>query len=565
MAALVVVRGPNVGARYELKDDSFLIGRNPSCHLVIPSPAVSREHAEIFRRGPDEYYIKDLDSRNKTVVNGHTLDPQVPVRLRDKDEIRICDFRFQFLEGRPPKPLPEEFRPEEEEEAEETGGSTVMGRLAVKEESCYLLLQAQPADKLQMLLEISNTLSRTLEVGKLLPQVLESLFQVFRQADRAFLVMPDEHRRRWVVRARKCRREKDEETARPSRAILEECVRSGEAFLCEDASAASQFRGSESIADFLIRSVICAPLRSPDGEILGVIQLDTQDRTRLFTKEDLQLLVAVCNQAALALGNARLHEERVARERLEREMEFARQVQAVLLPTELPRLPEYEFHAFYKAARYVGGDFYTVLPLPDGRWVLAVGDVAGKGVAAALLMARMTADVRYCVLTQPTPELAMAMLNQSLHQAGLADRFVTLALGVLDTRAHRLTLVNAGHLPPILRRNSNDRVEEVASGDDIGLPIGVVTDASYTACQVSLQPGDVVYLFSDGVLDATSAGGEHFGRDRILRAIQTAPPASAAQGARHLIKLLEQHCAGNPHQHDDITLLVLGRRVTVPA
>jgi sigma-B regulation protein RsbU (phosphoserine phosphatase) len=561
MAALVVVRGPNAGSRYELQEESFIIGRNPSCHLVIPSPAVSREHAEIFRRGPDEYYIKDLDSRNKTIVNGHTLEPRVPVRLRDQDEIRICEFRFQFLQGARPKPLPPEFRPEEEDEGEEIGGSTVMSRLAVKDESSYLLLQAQPADKLRMLLEISNTLSRTLEVEKLLPQVLEGLFQIFRQADRAFLVLPDESRKRWLVRARKCRREKDEETARPSRTIIEECVRSGEAFLCEDASSASQFRASESIADFLIRSVICAPLRNQDGKILGVIQLDTQDRNRQFNKEDLELLVAVCNQAALALENARLHEERVTRERLEREMEFARQVQAVLLPSELPRLPEYEFHAFYKAARYVGGDFYTVLPLGDGRWVLAVGDVAGKGVAAALLMARMTADVRYCVLTQPAPHLAVAMLNQSLHQAGLADRFVTLALGVLDTQSHKLVLVNAGHLPPILRRNQNDRVEEVATGDDIGLPIGIVTDATYRACEVSLMPGDVVYLFSDGVLDATSAQGEHFGRDRILQAIKTAPPASPAQGARHLVKALEQHCAGNPHQHDDITLLVLGRRV----
>jgi pSer/pThr/pTyr-binding forkhead associated (FHA) protein len=96
MAALVVVRGPNAGSRYELQEESFIIGRNPSCHLVIPSPAVSREHAEIFRRGPDEYYIKDLDSRNKTIVNGHTLEPRVPVRLRDQDEIRICEFDFNF-------------------------------------------------------------------------------------------------------------------------------------------------------------------------------------------------------------------------------------------------------------------------------------------------------------------------------------------------------------------------------------------------------------------------------------------------------------------------------------
>ncbi|GBD35734.1 Phosphoserine phosphatase RsbU [bacterium HR36] len=561
MAALVVVRGPHVGSRYELKESSFIIGRNPGCHLVIPSPAVSREHAQVFRQETGEYYIKDLGSRNKTLVNGRTLEPQVPVRLRDKDEIRICDIHLQFLEEVVRKPLPAEFRPEEEEEASERAGSTVVNRVAVKDESSYLLLQAQPADRLQTLLDISKRLIRTLEVEKLLPQVLESLFQVFRQADRAFLIMPDEQRKRWVVRARKCRRERDEENARPSRAIIEECVRTAEAFLCEDASAASQFQASESIADFTIRSVICAPARNPEGKILAVLQLDTQDRTRQFTKEDLELLVAVCNQVALALDNAELHEDRLTRERLEREMEFARQMQAILLPGQLPRLPEYEFFAHYKAARYVGGDFYTILPLPDDRLVLAVGDVAGKGVAAALLMARMTADVRYCVLTQSSPELAMGLLSQLLTQAGLEDRFVTMALGVLHPSTHRLTVVNAGHPPPIVRRNQNDRVEEIAGGDYIGLPLGVDAEAKYTAFELEMQPGDVVYLFSDGVLDATSAQGERFGHERIIQAIRSAPPASAPLGGKHLLKLVEQFCAGQPHQHDDLTLLVLGRRV----
>jgi len=566
MPALVVVRGPNLGSRYEVKQSSFLIGRNPSCHLVIPSPAVSREHAEVFCQGEGEYYIKDLGSRNKTLLNGRALEPQVPVRLRDKDEIRICDILLQYLEETVRKPLPEEFRPEkEEDEGLPTTSSTVMNRLAVKDDSSSLLLQAQPSDRLRMLLDISNRLIRTVEVEKLLPQVLESLFQVFRQADRAFLVMPDDLRKRWIVRAKQCRRERDEENARPSRSIIEECVRTGEAFLCEDASAASQFSGSESIADFTIRSVICAPARDPEGKILAVIQLDTQDRSRQFTQDDLQLLVAVCNQVALALANARLHEDRLARERLEREMEFARQVQAVLLPADLPRLPEYEFFAHYKAARYVGGDFYNVLALPDGRWVLAVGDVAGKGVAAALLMARMTADVRYCILTQPSPEQAMQLLSQLLTQAGLEDRFVTMALGVLDPKTHRLTIINAGHLPPILRRNQNDRIEEVAAGDYIGLPLGVDDQATYTACELEMQPGDVVYLFSDGVLDATSAQGERFGHERIVQAIRSAPPASAPLGGKHLIKHVEQFCAGQPHQHDDITLLVVGRRVAPTA
>ncbi|MCS7014485.1 MAG: SpoIIE family protein phosphatase [Gemmatales bacterium] len=560
MPALVVVRGPNVGSRYELKDTPFVIGRNPSCNLVVPSPAVSREHAEVFRQGTGEYYIKDLGSRNKTLVNGRALEPQVPVRLRDKDEVRICDLRLQFFEDAVRKPLPEEFRPEREEPSV-SSTSTVTERLPVKDDSSYIALKAQPAEYLKLLLDISNRLIRTLDVESLLPQILESLFEVFRQADRGFLVIPDESPRRWSVRAKKCRRAKDEDSARPSRSIIEECLRTGEAFLCEDASACDQFRGSESIADFTIRSVICAPARNPDGKILAVIQLDTQDRSRLFTKEDLQLLVAVCNQIALALDNASLHEHRIARERMEREMEFARQVQAILLPTDLPQLADYEFFAFYKAARFVGGDFYVVIALRDGKWALAVGDVAGKGVAAALLMSRMTSDVRYCVLSEPEPTRSVQKVNHYLIQAGLSDRFVTMSLSWLDPAQHRLVMVNAGHLPALVRRNKTDRVEEIAGGDHIGLPLGIDPDATYTACEVSLEPGDVVYVFSDGILDATSAQGERFGQERILQAVQTAPPASAQLGAKHLIKAVEQFCLGQTHQHDDMTLLAVGRRV----
>src|SRR5262249_19841967 len=149
--------------------------------------------------------------------------------------------------------------------------------------------------------------------------------------------------------------------------------------------------------DFRIRSVMCVPLCTPEGKTsegkaFGVIQLDTQDRSKKFTEEDLKLLWGVANQAAIAMDNARLHAEVVARERLQSDLDLARRVQHSFLPSSLPKVAGYEFYAYYQSAQEVGGDYYGFIPLPQDRLVLTLGDVAGKGIAAALLMAKLSSD-----------------------------------------------------------------------------------------------------------------------------------------------------------------------------
>src|SRR5262249_53336023 len=155
--------------------------------------------------------------------------------------------------------------------------------------------------------------------------------------------------------------------------------------------------------DFRIRSVMCAPLNSAEGKAFGVIQLDTQDRSKKFTQDDLMLLVNVANQAAMALENAKLHEEAVTRERFQRDLELAPQVQRGFLPRRLPQVPGYDFFAFYESAQQVGGDYYDFIPLASRRLGVTLGDVAGKGVPAALLMAKLSADGRFCMLTESNP------------------------------------------------------------------------------------------------------------------------------------------------------------------
>jgi serine phosphatase RsbU (regulator of sigma subunit)/pSer/pThr/pTyr-binding forkhead associated (FHA) protein len=547
---LLVIKGDKQGQRIDLAKDKLVIGRNPECDLVISASAVSREHAQILCIN-SQFFVKDLKSRNKTYVNNQEVNPEILVRLHDGDRVKICDFLCMFNEG------PEEASgPKNDKVVEEEGSSTVMSTVEAGTSS-HLILEAAPAERLKILLDITNALSKTLELEPLLPQVMDQLFQIFKQADRGFVVIRDESTKKLIPKAIKTRREKDETTARFSTKIVNQCIDKAQAILSEDALSDDRFSLSQSISDFRIRSVMCAPLGVSDGKVFGVIQLDTQDRSKKFTNDDLKLLVAVSNQAALAMENARVHEELLRRERRDREMLFATSVQRGFLPASLPNVPGYDFFAHYKAASDVGGDFYSFVPLPgQQKLVVAIGDVAGKGVPAALLMARLSADVRSCVLSEPNPATSVTMLNSNLQQAGLMDRFVTYAQVVLDYTTHKLTVVNAGHLAPIIRR-AHGAVEEVADGDHAGLPLGVLDEYQYQSVDVSLNPGDTVVMCTDGIYDAMNPDGKSFSRDRVLKLLKNTSSTPALL-SKELLTAVEQYSAGHP-QHDDITLVSFGR------
>jgi serine phosphatase RsbU (regulator of sigma subunit) len=362
-----------------------------------------------------------------------------------------------------------------------------------------------------------------------------------------------------VPKVIKTRRPQDEANARFSRSIVRKCLETGEAFLSDDASADKRIPLSQSVLDFRIRSVMCTPLVSGDGKAFGVIQLDTQDRTKKFTLDDLKLLAGVANQAAVALENARFHEDQVARERLKRDLELAHQVQRSFLPKELPAVPGYEFFAYYEPAQEVGGDYYGFVPLAGQKLAITVGDVAGKGVPAALLMAKLSSDTRFCLLTEADPARAITTLNNLLYpHTSQMDRFVTLATAVLDFASHTVTLVSGGHPPPLIWQRGGGLTEAMPR-DVPGVPLGMLEEQEYTAYPVQLQPGDGLLLFTDGVIDAINVRNAAFGYAGVHGAAQLVGGSLSAKPlGERLIRAVTQHAAGRS-QHDDITLVCLSR------
>jgi serine phosphatase RsbU (regulator of sigma subunit) len=555
MAFLELVRGLSPGLRFELNGERAVIGRSAECEVPLETPAVSRRHAVIVRID-GTYYVEDLKSRNGTFLNDQRILERAP--LSDGDLLAICDqeFRFRSDDGVDSTQGADDSLADLVDDTKEAAGrGSVMATLDVSGGSASWRLSAKPEVKLAALVEISNNLAKTLSVHDILPKLLDSLFKIFVQADRGFVVMRPKPNGPLVAVAVKCRREGDEQRMRISRTIVEEAMGSRKAILSADATSDERFGMAQSIADFSIRSMVCAPMIGIDGQPLGVIQIDTLNQKARFTDEDLEVLAGVASTAAVAIENAKMHEQVVEQQALQRDLELARQMQRSLLPSRPPQVPGYFFFEYYQAARHVGGDYYDYIQLPGGRFGVIVGDVAGKGMSAALLMARLSADVRFSLASEPDAARAVRQINEGFAHHDWQDRFVTMIAAILNPITSELIVVNAGHMAPLLRR-SGGAVEELGEGV-AGLPLGVAPGYEYQAYVHRLEPGDVVTMFTDGFSEAMNGDRDLYGLERLKEQIRS-PAINVNEFGQQILEDVRRFVDG-VDQSDDMCLVCFGR------
>jgi serine phosphatase RsbU (regulator of sigma subunit)/pSer/pThr/pTyr-binding forkhead associated (FHA) protein len=570
MPELRTVEGPHAGGVFHLERESAVLGRHPDCDIVLDSGAVSRQHARILRIDND-FFIEDMQSRNGTYVNGRQIRERA--QLDDQDRITLCDVVLVFKDERHPVPAPHGVGAQTKtteirdtatvgdtgallvDDEPDEANSTVMQRLNISSGSSSLRPEVNPQAKLKALLEITMNLGRALEMHDVLPKVLDSLFTIFPHGDRGVIVLRDGPTGKLIPRAMKHRRPELVDTVRVSRTLVKNVMESKEAILSADASSDKRFAASESIVDFHIRSVMCAPLVTSQGNVSGVIQIDTSDQRNRFTRDDLEVLASVACQAAVAVENADLHETALRDQRRSRELEVAHDVMRGFLPQSPPKIDGYEFFDFYEPANELGGDYYDYIRLPGKRLAVVVADVSGKGIPASLLMARLSADVRYCLASEPTPADAVAELNRAFMAGGWDDRFVTLLLAVLDPAKHELTFVDAGHPPAYLYQQG----KAIAAIDDahMRLPLGVAPDAEYDQVIFQLAPGDRLAMYTDGFSEAMNSKDELYGLDRLHKQMGIATNGVAAQG-RSILRNVKEF-VGDRSQSDDMCLVCFGR------
>ena len=553
------------------------IGRSARNDVCVPDPFASRVHAEVRREG-DQYVLQDLGSANGTYYNGSRLEQ--PALLTHGGRIQIGETEIVFKDPTTaPQPLPattiEEDAPLPEAtiafdsaqhttngllesiEAARTQSSGRFDVATIMPHRAGSTVKAPAAgdhgDLLALISKVGVTLLASATLDETLRQVAHLVFDAV-PAERCLIMLrePPDGGELKIRTAEMRDRRPEVGEVRVGRTIVEEVVNQGRSVLTSDAQHDPRFKSS-TVTFQGIRSVLAVPLGVGD-RIFGMIYADSPLATSRFSEDHLKVLTTLGSVAAIRVENARLLEEHLEQERFERELQLAREIQQRFQPSAPPAVPGYELQGISFPSYQIGGDYYDFIQCGDGRLVVALGDVSGKGTSAALLMSSLHAAVHAQVAScRPITETVGAV-NRYLADNTPANRFVTLFYAELDPLTGSLSFINAGHNPPIIAHEGG-ALEQLAAG---GLPLGIVPDFDYREGRTQLRPGDVLVAYSDGVTEQTNPDGEEFGTVRLLEVIAHNLTRSAA-GIRDKIEAALSTFAQGTPAGDDITLLIVKR------
>lgn len=543
MAQLSVISGPQPGVLLPVEDGA-IIGRSSSADLQLECPSLSRHHARLTLQ-EGRWNIADLRSVNGTFVNDVRV--QTPAPLADGDEIRLGEVRLRFIAPRQGAML---FRGDITL-VEERQRAPILDNVSADEQIEHLLPAGIEEEAVQLMIrrlrqlsEVAETLGDVIEVEKIFPKVLEKLLEMFPAAERGCILVcaPDGSDPQAVAALA---RPGGQRQFSVSRSLAKEVAATRSAVLSSDVSGDQRFDPQHTLVRIGLRTVMCAPMICEDT-VLGLIQLDSSNPKTRFSKADMALFLGVAGHAALAVGKARLHEQLSAQMILQHDLRMAERIQHSFLPKAAPTIPGCRFAVSYSAARHIGGDYYDFLRIADDVLGVSVADVSGKGVSAALYMAKLSSEMRFHARGCLSPGAVLQRLNRSLAEEMEAGMFVTLALLVIEPSHRRLTIASAGHPPPLVR-SAGGSVSELKAPRN--LPLGVIDDTAFSEISYALQPGDKVLLYTDGVTEAMDPAGRMFGIERLAQVV-----AGGGEHPRELLAAVEralmEFTAGNPPSDD---------------
>ncbi|MBA3323391.1 MAG: SpoIIE family protein phosphatase [Pyrinomonadaceae bacterium] len=585
MPELIVTYPDRASDTFPLGRLRITIGRSARNDVCIPDPFASRVHAEVRREG-DQYFLQDLGSANGTLYNGGRVDgsvPLVPGGVVQIGETEI-EFRYQSISAMATMIHDGTGALPEATISLNSGAHTTSGLLEAIEgartqssgpipmsrptaggasppPSAQRVTTASPqptavsqphGDLLALISKVSVTLLAPATLDEILRQVVALVFEAV-PAERCLIMLRDETSQDLKVRVAQVRdSHSDVGEIRVSRTIIEKVVGQGESILTSDAQHDPRFMSSTMTIQG-IRSVLAVPLGVSD-KIFGIIYADSPLAEARFTGDHLTVLTTLASVAAIRVENARLVEEQLDRERLERELQLAREIQQRFQPTASPVVPGYELQGISFPCYEIGGDYYDFIERPDGEIIVALGDVSGKGTSAALMMSSLHAAIHAQAATHKTLTETISIVNRYLAETIPANRFVTLFFAKLDPKTGVLTFLNAGHNPPIIA-HSGGTMEQLGAG---GIPLGIMPDFAYREGRTQLQPGDSLVIYSDGVTETQNIAGEEFGPLRLYDVVSRNLESSAASIRDKIESALTKFAQGTDSV-DDITLVIVKR------
>ena len=553
---------------YPIVKETTVIGRNPNSDICLSDTAVSRIHARISFDG-ERFTVADITSSNGTFVNGRRI--AEPTLLYDGDQIQIGSGTFIFVSD-----LPKTKRIETQNYSV---GSAILDEALSKDSISFTSqvdlrnLTQQPVippssdlvarlktlqTKLDVMMSMMKNWGKVTSRKGLLPEFFVNLLKLFPQADVISVLVPDERTSKLKLTDFRLRRGLGTAPVRISRSIPQYVFDNEKAIISDSPARDPRFSsGDDSVLKKDIYSAMAVPVFEGEKEPpIAVILVESRTGDGKFTESDLDLLIGIANQIGLYSENMNYQRLLLEEEMLEKEMALANQVQTALLPDELPAFPGYAFYVYYRPAKSIGGDFYDFIRMPNGCLAVVLADVTGKGVAAALLAAKLSSDVQNALMMEKTPAAALERINRVFHTSQLESRFITMILLVLEPDNGKLHLFNAGHETPFLRRRSG-ALEKVGYGKH-GYAVAMMPETNCREVLVDLQPGDAFVMMTDGISSASDNGQRVFGTVRtakFLESLKTSDPKAIGES---LIAEVRRFAAGAP-QADDQCVIVIGR------
>ncbi|MBK9304581.1 MAG: SpoIIE family protein phosphatase [bacterium] len=549
MEKRTLILGGRVGdldVRFELGEGVHVAGRAADCDVLLSESSISRRHAEIeFRDGRAR--LRDLGSHNGTQVNGQPIDDWHELEFGDKLTLGRAtltvggkqDTRalMTFVGDRPSTGVAITWhevtgRDRSERLASRGGGKRAELFTVLAEAGSLLISPGAPEDLFEPILDLVD--------AAMAPE-------------RALIVLLDEQNGEPQVRASRVRGGGEADNIMLSRTVIDRVLGERVSFLIEDAQRDVALQAQMSIVSQGLHTAMAAPLFD-NQSVIGLLYADSADTADRYTTDELKAFTLLANCIAVALTHARYHTMEAEKQRLDTELGAARRIMATLLPAESPAVPGWELLTHLESCTEVGGDLYDVFPLPDGRLAVVIGDVAGKGLGAALLVSSLLPLLRGLAGSIADLSDLVHRLNAVLFAATEPIRYATLFVGLLDPATGELAYVNAGHNPPFVVRGDGTTFTLTGTG----LPVALMDDGVWKAGTASLAAGDLLALYTDGIPEAWNAADEDYGDERLrklLASLRGRPTADVRDAVLADVKAF----VGEAPTSDDVTLVLLRR------
>lgn len=533
---------PDGGRRTaEFPGESISLGRAEDNDLQFLSDASLSRHHLVLEHTEQGWYVRDLNSKNGTRVNGVQVIGRHPVKPGDRVTAGRVSLLLEGGVGEKTPPVSFYGGPGAPAPAGQTILTSLDGVLSGERARGEGESQFGPA-AVSALIRAGRELSVHRPLEELFEIILDLSIRAV-AAERGVILTFEEGE--LVPRAF------HGEGFRISATVRDRVVGERTSVLIRDVSLDDVLKGRHSLSGENVRGIMAAPLQT-EREVIGLVYVDSASLEREFRPDDLNLLTVLANVAAIRIEQERLAAVEQREQIMDRDLKQAEEIQSRLLPSDPPRVPGLGLAGHNAACRTVGGDYYDFLPYGDDRVGVVLGDVAGKGLPAALMMTGLQA--RVSMLSERPWDLAEMMSGLDRGMAGgcPANRFVSLVLCLLDGRTGEMEFCNAGHNAPILVRSEGE-VELLPSG---GTVLGIMPELGYEIGTRVLNPGDLLVIYSDGVTESLNPAGEEFGEDRLIELLQALRGETAGEVITRVNAVLADWTDGSP-PHDDLTLVAV--------